>query len=76
MNQGLPTWLSSKESPCKAGAVGDAGLIPGWGRSSEESVATHSSILSWNILEISREVSWTEEPHELQSIGLQRVRHN
>ena len=32
-------------------------------------MATHSSILAWRI-------SWTEEPGGLQSIGLQRVRHD
>ena len=31
-------------------------------------MATHSSILAWRI-------PWTEEPGRLQSIGLQRVRH-
>ena len=30
---GLPRWLSSKESFCKAGDKGDKGLIPGSGRS-------------------------------------------
>ena len=30
---GLPQWLSGKESACNAGATGDAGLIPGSGRS-------------------------------------------
>ena len=35
----------------------------------EKEMATHSSILAWKI-------SWTEEPDRLQSIGLQRVRHN
>jgi len=30
----------------------------------EKEMATHSSILAWNIL-------WTEEPGELQSMGLQ-----
>ena len=30
---------------------------------------THSSILAWKI-------PWTEEPGELQSMGLQRVRHD
>ena len=35
----------------------------------EKGMATHSSILAWRIL-------WTEEPGGLQSIGLQRVRHN
>ena len=33
----------------------NAGLIPGLGRSSEEEMATNSSILAW-------EIPWTEEP--------------
>ena len=32
----------------------------------EEEMATHSSILTW-------EIPWTEEPGELQSMELQRV---
>ena len=35
----------------------------------EEGMATHSSILAW-------EIPWTEEPGGLQSIGLQRVRQD
>ena len=35
----------------------------------EKETATHSSILAWRI-------PWTEEPGELQSTGLQRLRHN
>ena len=35
----------------------------------EKGMATHSSILAWRI-------PWTEELGRLQSIGLQRVRHN
>ena len=35
----------------------------------EEEMATHSSILA-------RKILWTEEPDGLQSIGLQRVRHD
>ena len=35
----------------------------------EKELATQSSILSWRI-------PWTEEPGRLQSIGLQRVRHD
>ena len=35
----------------------------------EEGMATHSSVLSWRI-------PWTEEPSELQYIGLHRVRHD
>ena len=35
----------------------------------ELETATYSSILAW-------EIPWTEEPVRLQSVGLQRVRHN
>ena len=35
----------------------------------EEGMVTHFSILAWRI-------PWTEEPGELRSIGLQRVRHD
>ena len=35
----------------------------------EEGMATHSSILTWRI-------PWTEKPCRLQSMGLQRVRHD
>ena len=35
----------------------------------EKEMATHSSILAWKI-------SWTEELGGLQSMGLQRVRHD
>ena len=34
-----------------------------------EGMATHSSILAWKI-------PWMEEPGGLQSMGLQRVRHD
>ena len=30
--EGLPLWLSGKESACNAGATGDSGLAPGLGR--------------------------------------------
>ena len=35
----------------------------------EKGMATHSSILDW-------EIPWTEEPGGLQSMGSQRVRHD
>ena len=35
----------------------------------EKKMATHSSILAW-------EIPWTEEPGRLQSTGSQRVRHD
>ena len=41
----------------------------GWGDALEKEMATHSSILAWNI-------PWTEEPGRLQSTGSQRVRHD
>ena len=63
---GLPRWLSGKESAFQAG---DTGSIPGLGRSFGEGNGTHSSILGW-------EIPWTEEPDGLQSMGLQKVRHD
>ena len=35
----------------------------------EKEMATHSSILAW-------EIPWTEDPGRLQSMGSQRVRHD
>ena len=58
----LPRWLSDKESAWKAGSTG---LTPASGRSPEKETATHSSFLAW-------EISPTEEPGGLQSMGLQK----
>ena len=56
-----------KNLPCSAGDnTGSVSLISGSGRSFGEEVATHSSILAWEIL-------WTEEPGGLQSMGSQRI---
>ena len=41
----------------------------GWEDPLEEGVAIHSSDLAWRI-------PWTEEPGGLQSMELQRVRHD
>ena len=41
----------------------------GWEDPPEEGMTTHSSTLAWRI-------PWTEEPGGLQSMGLQRVRHD
>ena len=64
-------WLQSsaggsigKESICSAG---DPGLIPGQEDPLEEEMATHSSILAW-------EIPLTEEPGGLQSLGSQKSR--
>ena len=52
---GFPSGSVAEESACTAGAAGVVGSIPGSGRSLEEGMATHSSILAWTI-------PWTEEP--------------
>jgi len=49
--------------------AGDTGLIPGLGRSLEKEMTTHFSTLAW-------EIPWTKKLGTLQSMGLQRVRHN
>ena len=55
-----------KNLPASADDVGDMSSVPESGRSLEEEMATHSSILAWRI-------PWTEEPGGLQSVELQRV---
>ena len=47
--------LVVKNPPASEGDIRDVGLIPGSGRSLEEGMATHSSVLAWRI-------PWTEEP--------------
>ena len=51
-----------KESACN---TGDLGAIPGPEDPLEKEMATHSSILSW-------EIPQTEEPGRLQSMGSQK----
>ena len=43
----------------------DTGLIPGWEDPMVKEMATHSTILAW-------EIPWTDEPGGLQSMGLQK----
>ena len=52
-----------------AGTAGEVDSIPGLGRSLEEGMATHSSILTWR-------TPWTEEPRRLHSMDSQRVRRD
>ena len=59
---GFPCGSVVKSLPTNAG---DAGSIPGSGRSLEKEMATHSSVLAWRI-------PWTEESGGLQSMGSQR----
>ena len=51
-----------------AGDIRDQGSIAVVGRSLEESMITHSSILAWRI-------PWIEEAGRLQSIASHRVGH-
>ena len=62
----IPDDSAVKGQPAKAG---DPGLIPGLGDPLEKEMATHSSILAW-------EIPWTEEPGGLQPMGLQRIRYD
>ena len=62
----FPCGSGGKESACNAE---DPGMILGREDPLEKEMATHSSILAW-------EISWTQEPGGLQSMGLQRVGHN
>ena len=61
LNCGFPGGSVSKESTCNAGDIGDVGSVPGWGRSPGGGMATHSSILAW-------EIPRTEEPCGLPSM--------
>ena len=63
---GLPWWFSSKNLP----AMQETWVRPvGQEDPLEKGMATHSSTLAWRI-------PWTEEPGGLQSMGLERVRHD
>ena len=61
-----PGGSNGKEYACNAG---DPGSIPGSEEPLEEGMTTDSSLVPWRI-------PWTEESGGLQSMGLQRVRHN
>ena len=50
--KGFPGGSALKNLPANAG---DVGLIPGLGNALEKEMATHSSIIAW-------EIPWTEEP--------------
>ena len=54
-----------KNLPANARDRADTGSIPGLGRSLEEELANHSSILA-------RIIPWLEEPGGLQSVGSQK----
>ena len=58
-----------KNLPVKALDIGNAVQSLRQEDPLEEETATHSSILAW-------EISWTEEPGGLQSMGSQKVGHD
>ena len=60
-----------KNPPANVGDVRDSSWVQSLGQedSLEEDMATHSTLLAW-------EIPWTEEPSRLWSMGLQRVGHN
>ena len=59
ISQSFPIGSGVKNSAVNAG---DSGLISDWEDPLEKERATHSGILTWNVL-------WTEEPGGLESIG-------
>ena len=63
---GVPWWIRVKNSPANAGDMGST-----WGGEDplQQKMTTPSSILAW-------EVTWTEEPGGLQSMGRKSIRHN
>ena len=70
----FPGGASSKESACQCRRRKRHVFDPWvWSLGQEDplekGMTTHYSILAW-------EISWMEEPGKLQSLGLQRVRHN
>ena len=69
IKKGFPGGASSKEATCQCRRQETQVSFPGWEDPLEEGMATHSNILAWGI-------PWMEEPGGLQSMGLQRVRHN
>ena len=59
---GFPWWLSGKE-PTSAGGTGS---ILGQEDPLEKEMATHSSVLAW-------EIPWTKEAGGLQSMGVKKA---
>ena len=67
--KGFPSGPGVKNLHTNAEDTRDSAWTLGWQDPLEKEIATHSSILGW-------EIPWTEEPGVLQYIGYQRVGHN
>ena len=65
----MPQMVKKKKKKKSACNTGDLGSSLGWEVPLEKEIATHSSILAWEIL-------WTEEPGGLQTMGSQRAGHD
>ena len=65
----FPDGSVGKESTCSAGDTGDMVRSLGGEDRLEKEMATHSSILAW-------EIAWAEEPGGLQSVGSRRMRQD
>ena len=66
----LGRWRGGKESACQCRRGSRFRLNPSIRKIPlEKAMATHSSTLAW-------EISWTEEPGRLQSMGSRRLRHD
>ena len=68
--RGFPGGSVMKNLPANATDTGDAGSIPEFKRAPEEG---NGNPLQYSCLENS---TWMEDPGRLQSMGLQRVRHD
>ena len=68
VSPGFPGGAAVKNLPSNAGAIGDAGSLPGWEDPLEE-MATHCRVPA-------RLIPLTEEPGGLHPMGLQRIRHD
>ena len=64
---GLPCSSDGKEPACNARDQGSK--LGSWEGPLEKGMAFHSNILAWRI-------PWTEKTGGVQSMGLQRVRHD
>ena len=67
----VDTWASQVAQVVKNLQAMQEMQVPSLGQEDplEKEIAIYSSILAWRI-------PWTEEPDRLQSVGLQRVRHD
>ena len=69
-NTGFPSGASGKESACQCRRCKRCGLSPWVGKIPWRKVWQPTPVFS------PRESPWTEEPGRLQSMGLQRIRHD